>query len=226
MTDFPQIEQETQQEHVVWILHDSQRPAGPTTAALLAEAGLLYERAFEEVGSLCDALAAEASARPDVVLLDLHLPSRSGLAVLPKICAKVPSTAVVVLATSEEESLVFEAFKAGASGFLSRGADPEDVRAAVRQAGRGGVVMPRSVVQRVWSFFQKKPEASPDRYGLTQREREVLKLMTQGLSQREIAEEVMRSPHTINTHVQRIYAKLHVHSATEAVAKAVRERLV
>jgi two-component system NarL family response regulator len=160
---------------------------------------------------------------PDVLLLDVHLPGRTGIEALPRMRAASPQTAIVMLTIMEDDAFIFKAFQAGASGYLVKDAAIDDVLEAVRQAAAGGTLMPAPVAERVLAHFRAAPSGD---YNLTPREREVLQLMTEGLSQRQIAERLFVSPHTVNTHVQHLYAKLQVNSGIEAVVKAVRERLV
>lgn len=206
-----------------WILHDAHRADESSPAALARRAGLAPPRAFTDAALLLEALDA---AGPDVMLVDMRLPSPSGLRILPDVAAVAPDVPIIVQAPMKEESLIVEAFKMGACGFLSHGATPEEARMTVRQVARGGVVMPRAAATRLLGAFRENVAASSQRYDLTKREREVLQHMTEGCSRRQVAERLYRSRHTIDSHVQQIYDKLCVNSGVEAVAKALRERLV
>jgi DNA-binding NarL/FixJ family response regulator len=162
--------------------------------------------------------------RPDVLLLDINLPGLSGIEGLGRIKAKLPDTRIVMLTIRDDANTIVSAFQQGASGYLLKNAGVDRIIAAVREAHSGGMLMPAPVARQVLDIFRQQ---TPDHdYGLTDREKEVLNEMVSGRTQKEIAERLFVSPNTINTHVQHIYDKLHVHSGTEAVAKAVRERLV
>jgi len=162
--------------------------------------------------------------RPDVLLLDINLPGLSGIEGLGHIKAKLPDTRIVMLTIRDDANTIVSAFQKGASGYLLKNAGVDRIIAAVREARSGGMLMPAPVARQVLDIFRQQ---APDQdYGLTDREKEVLNEMVSGRTQKEIAERLFVSPNTINTHVQHIYDKLHVHSGTEAVAKAVRERLV
>jgi DNA-binding NarL/FixJ family response regulator len=203
----------------VWIVEDD-ADYRDALAATLAPA---VERAF---GSVEDALAwaADAPDAPDVVLLDVNLPGRTGIEGLGDLKARLPGARVVMLTIRDDAATVYAALRAGASGYLLKGAAPDEIAAAVEAARSGGMLMPAPVARLVLAHFGP-PSPAPD-YGLSPRERDVLAEMTGGHTQREIAERLFISPSTVNSHVQSLYDKLHVHTAGAAVAKAVRERLV
>lgn len=211
----------------LWLVEDDRRYRDTLVSVLDAAPGMACARTFGDVEALVEAAGAAAddpeAETPDVVLLDVHLPGQTGIAALPDLRATLPEAALVILTVSENPSLIFEAFRAGASGYLVKDAPVDDLLEAVRQAAAGGTLMPAAVASHVLQHFRQEP---PSSYNLTPREQEVLELMTEGLSQREIAERLFVSPHTVNTHVQHLYAKLQVHSGIEAVVKAVREKLV
>ena len=211
----------------VWLVEDNRTFRETMTSALGTAPDLHCARAFPSAEALLDALRAPAAAaRPDVLLLDIHLPGQTGVEALPTIKTLAEETAVVMLTVAEDEALIFEAFRAGASGYLVKEAPVETVLDAVRQAAGGGTLMPPAVAQSVLRFLQEQAAPTASQYVLSDRECEVLRLMSEGLTQRQIAERLFVSPHTVNSHVQNCYVKLHVHSGVAAVAKAVRERLI
>lgn len=207
----------------VWLVEDDRRYRSTMITALDGASQVECDRAFEDAEGLLDALEASASSPPSVLLLDIHLPGRSGVDVLPRVREKAPDTAVVMLTISEEERLIFEAFQSGATGYLLKSAPFPDILEAIRQAAAGGTLMPPGVAEHVLAHFRETPSET---YDLTVRELEVLQLMATGRSQKQIAEQLHISPHTVNSHVQHLYAKLQVNSGIEAVAKAVREQLI
>src|SRR5690606_2226522 len=210
----------------VWIVEDDEAYRAALQAALAPAADVR-----EVFGSVEDALAwaavrerAADTDRPDVLLLDVNLPGMSGLDGLGALKARLPGTRVVMLTARDDAGTIYAARGAGASGYLLKNADPDQLAAAVEAARDGGMLMPGPVARKVLAAFDR-PRPSPD-YGLTERERDVLREMVAGHTQKEIAERLFVSPSTVNTHVQHIYEKLHVHTGSAAVAKAVRERLV
>jgi DNA-binding NarL/FixJ family response regulator len=218
----------------VWLVEDDRLYRDTMTALLNRSARMHCPQAFASTEALLQMLhdcapAAgeneEPNGLPDILLLDIHLPGQTGIDALPAIRAASPATAVVMLTVAEDSALIFDAFRSGASGYLLKDAPLEDILEAIRQAAAGGTLMPPAVAEHVLAYFRNPSPPAPE-YGLTPRERDVLQLLTEGLSQRGIAECLHVSPHTVNTHVQHLYEKLHVNSGIEAVVKAVRERLV
>lgn len=205
----------------VWIVEDDDGYRDALTAAL----GAAVAQAFESVE---DAVAwtgvMGAGSAPDVVLLDVNLPGASGIEGLSLLKAALPATRFVMLTIRDDAETVYAALRAGASGYLLKSASADTILAAVGAARDGGMLMPPPVARLVLALFAPEP-ASPD-YGLSPRERDVLAAMADGLTQKEIADRLGLTPNTVNTHVQHLYAKLHVRSASAAVAKALRERLL
>ncbi len=170
-------------------------------------------------------LALDDGAVPEIILLDIGLPGMSGIEGIAPIHARSPSTQVLMLTVHKDSDNVFEALCAGASGYLLKPASPARIVEAIEDVRRGGAPMSPQIARKVLDMFTRLAVRRKD-YGLSQREREVLHLLVDGLTQKRIAEHLFLSEHTINTHIRNIYAKLHVHSRSGAVAKALRERLI
>ncbi len=161
---------------------------------------------------------------PNVVLLDINMPGINGLECLNLLKTRMPLAKIIMLTIRDEAETIYEAFRSGASGYLLKNAGVDRILTAVRETHLGGTLMPKGVARKVLAYFQENV-STPD-YGLTDREKEVLQSMAEGLSQKMIADKLFVSRHTVNTHIQHIYVKLHVHSGIEAVAKAFREGLL
>lgn len=173
-----------------------------------------------------EALAVlERGESPQVVLMDLGLPGMSGVEGIRRIKAISPATQVVVLTVQEDDDQVFEALCAGASGYLLKPASSSQIIEAIDTALDGGAPMNAFVARRVLTMFTRYARPRGD-HGLTEREREILQLLVDGRSQKQIATILALSPHTVDTHMRNIYSKLHVHSRGAAVAKALQERLL
>ena len=219
---------ETQQPTRVWIVEDDRDYRQSVCRALETQPGA---RCTDRFGACETALAAARTlapdAAPDVLLLDINLPGMSGLDALAPFKAYLPATRIVMLTNRDDASTIYQALRAGAAGYLLKSADVDDIVAGVAQARRGGMLMPAPVAREVQSFLQAAtlPAPQPD-HGLSEREMEVLVDMGQGFSQKEIATRLSLSPHTVDTHIRHIYDKLHVRSGVEAVAKALREKLI
>ncbi|ASU82813.1 DNA-binding response regulator [Nocardiopsis gilva YIM 90087] len=170
--------------------------------------------------------------RPDVVLMDVRMPVMDGIAALREIVAdeRLADTRVIVLTTFELDEYVFDALRAGASGFLIKDSDPDELLRAIRLAAAGESLLSPSVTRRVISTFATRaPGDDGARRALkelTERELEVLALVGEGLSNAEIAERLVVSPATARTHVSRAMVKLHARDRAQLVVIAYRSGLV
>lgn len=169
------------------------------------------------------ALQAVASHRPDVVLLDLGLPDVDGLEVIREIKSRWPGTEILVYTVFADEQRVLDAVRAGASGYLLKGAAVARVVEALREVCSGGSVVQPQLARALLRRLQPAPDAAGR---LTPREIEVLSLIAKGLSNRAVAEQLGVSRATVRTHLEHIYAKLVVSNRTEAVTLAIREGLI
>jgi DNA-binding NarL/FixJ family response regulator len=171
------------------------------------------------------ALAAELS--PDVVVMDLNMPGTNGVEATRRIVAAQPSTAVLVLTMLDEDEAVFAAMRAGARGYVVKGADTDDVLRALESVAHGDVVFGPAVAGRVLSYLThplsaRDPVLFPE---LSDREREVLELIARGLSNGEIARTLVVSPKTVRNHVSNVFTKLQVTDRAEAIVRARRAGL-
>jgi DNA-binding NarL/FixJ family response regulator len=169
--------------------------------------------------------------RPDVVLLDVRMPGTDGLQALRAIVAapELAATRVIVLTTFELDEYVFEALRDGASGFLIKDTEPAELLRAVRVVADGGSLLSPGVTRRVIGEFvarrSRRPAPHPGLRALTEREREVVTLVAEGLSNKEIAERLVISPATARTHVHRAMSKLHAHDRAQLVVVAFQSGL-
>jgi DNA-binding NarL/FixJ family response regulator len=184
----------------------------------------------ELVGEAADGAAAverAAALRPDVVVMDLDMPGLGGVEATRRIVAAQPSVAVLVLTMLDEDESVFAAMRAGARGYVVKGADTDDVLRALESVARGDAVFGPAVASRVLSYLTRPlsardPLLFPE---LTDREREVLEHMARGLSNGEIARKLVVSPKTVRNHVSNVFTKLQVTDRSEAVERARRAGL-
>jgi DNA-binding NarL/FixJ family response regulator len=179
-------------------------------------------------GTVADARAL-VRERLDVVLMDYRLPDGTGAEATRSIKARWPSARVVMLTGLNDDETILESIQAGADGYLTKDRAVEDVVSAVRAAHAGETLLPRSVIVGIAQRVAAARDRAPERRmiePLTPRELEVLRALTEGLSSTEICDQLFIAPNTLRTHVQNIMGKLGVHSKLEAVAFALRHRLV
>jgi len=161
---------------------------------------------------------------PDVILVDVELPGISGIELVRRIRTTSPSARVIMLTVFDDHDKIFKAVCAGASGYLLKTAPMDKIVESIRDVFAGGASMTPRIAQSVLEMFGSLIRPQQD-YGLTARERQVLEAMSGGLLKKEIADQLSLSYHTVDTHLRNIYTKLHVHTRSGAVAKALRERL-
>jgi len=182
--------------------------------------------AFEDAR---DAVERVRAAKPDVVLMDIEMPYVNGIEGTRALKAEFPQLSVIMQTVFEDDESLFLSIKAGATGYILKRDEPIKTIEAVCDAVAGGATINSSMAMRVLRYFSAEEVYRPHltaEYGITPREREILSMLVDGLSYKMIAERCGLSIHTVNSHIRKIYDKLHVHSMSEAVSKALKERLV
>ena len=166
--------------------------------------------------------------RPDAVLMDIDMPVVNGIAGLKTIRQYFPEINVLMLTVFDNNEYIFEAICAGAVGYLLKKTPPDRLIEAIAEAQHGGAPMTSSIARKVLQMFSKTalPLETGNPHHLTDREKDVLSLLVKGNSYKMIAAASHISLDTVRSHIKKIYEKLHVHSQTEAVAKAIHQRLV
>jgi len=170
-------------------------------------------------GSAEEALKVMPKISPEVVLMDIHLPSMSGMACTRRLKDICPGIQILILTVYEDNERVFGALKAGASGYLLKRADPADILRAIQEVKQGGAPMSSKIARQVVQSFRGDSEGTSKVEELSEREEEILEQLAKGYSTKEIADRTSVSVNTVRTHLQHIYEKLHVRSRTEAVLK-------
>ncbi|WP_246004826.1 response regulator transcription factor [Nocardioides marmorisolisilvae] len=182
-----------------------------------------------EAGDGVSAVELVAATTPDIVLLDVRMPKRSGLEACMRIKEQAPSTRIIMLTVSDEEGDLYEAVKNGASGYLLKDSSIDEVAQAVRVVAEGQSLISPSMAAKLIDEFKeisradREPGNAPR---LTDRELEVLRLVAKGMNNREVAKQLFISENTVKNHVRNILDKLQLHSRMEAVMYAVREKLL
>jgi DNA-binding NarL/FixJ family response regulator len=195
----------------IWILEDHQSYAKQMRRLLDCE-------------DLMDKLR-QTSERPDVLLLDLGLPGRDGIQVLTEVHKILPDLKVVILSAFDDRERVYLAICNGASGYLLKTADPDEILSGIRDVLHGAAPLSGPIAKMILEGFSKHGPVEKNE-PLTHREEEVLRLMVQGFIKKEIADQLHISQHTVDMHLRAVYRKLHVRTQTEAVSKALRKGLV
>jgi DNA-binding NarL/FixJ family response regulator len=192
------------------------------------------EEGIDVVGEAGDGAEAVTMAEenvPDVILMDVRMPKRSGIEATTSLKEVLPNAKILMLTVSDEEADLYEAIKAGASGYLLKEISIEEVADAVRAANAGQSLISPSMASKLLTEFASMVKRGDEKEALpgprlTNRELEVLKLVAKGLNNRDIAGQLYISENTVKNHVRYILEKLHLHSRMEAVVYAVREKLL
>ncbi|GHC52780.1 response regulator [Roseibacillus persicicus] len=161
-----------------------------------------------------------ARVTPDVVLLDLNLPGISGLEALPELIKLAPETKVLILTQSETEADVLGTIKMGASGYLLKSSSIQEIRSGIRTVAAGGASMDSRMALYLLKTFRKDPVLADNDSILSEREMEILQLISQGLARKEIADELDISHKTVANHIAHIFEKLNVPNSPAAINKA------
>lgn len=207
----------------VWLVEDNRMFRRAIAAVIEAENDLrcsLVAASCEEAIS-----ALDDGGLPDVVLLDIGLPGMDGIEGAREIRSRCPTARLIMLTVHEEDEKVFRAICAGASGYLLKPSGGDEIVGAIRDVISGGAPVNAYIARKVLERFADLAAPGAD-YGLTEREGEILRLLVDGLLLKQIAGRLEISYHTVDAHVRNVYDKLHVRSRSDAVVKAVKERLV
>lgn len=225
----------------VWMVEDHRTYGERLMRALNRVDGMVCECCLPAVEDAVDHLMVPGSLVPQVLLLDVQLPGKSGIEGIGELKALAPEMAVVILTVFEDDDKIFRAICAGASGYLLKAAGVEDIASAIRSAAAGGSPINPAIARRVLAMFSKAnagkvtdstpvgvadPGKHPSSYGLTPRELQILELLVQGHTIKQAAGELGIGYYTADEYIRSVYEKLQVRSRGGAIAKAVKEKLV
>jgi len=205
------------------IIFDDNDSLRDSVAMLLKESG-----DFTLVGSYADCLDVTNNIRntkPDVVIMDIDMPGMNGIEAVKVIHNNFPTVQVLMFTVFDDDEKVFAAIKAGAGGYILKNAEPQNLLLAISEVNNGGAPMTPGIARKVLhQFHDMLPEEKKD-YNLSSREKEVLGLLVDGYPYKMIAGKLNITYDTVRAHMKKIYEKLHVASMTEAVAKAINQKL-
>jgi DNA-binding NarL/FixJ family response regulator len=166
------------------------------------------------------AIEQAESLNPDIILMDINMSGLNGIEATQKILSAQPDIGILVITMFDDDS-VFNAMKAGARGYLLKGADPDETVRAIHSVANGAAIFSPKVAERLIGYFGSKKEAFSETFSeLTEREHEILELIAQGLTNPAIANKLVLSPKTIRNHVSNIFSKLQVSNRAQAIVKA------
>ena len=170
-----------------------------------------------------EALSEVPKHQPDVALMDIHLPDESGIACTARLTEIMPDLQVIIVTVYKDTDLIFQALKAGACGYILKRFRPEEIIQAIAEVRTGGAPMTSEIARMVVRSF-RAPSSVPDADGLTARESQILVLIAEGLTNKEIAQKANISAGTVRVHLEHIFKKLHVRCRTEAAARYFRKK--
>ena len=202
----------------VSIVEDNEKLRGTLARVLNRADGF---RCVSQYASAENALKDLPNVKPDVVLMDINLPGMNGVECVRQLKPLMPEMQVMMLTVYEDTENIFNALAAGASGYMLKRTSSAELLEAIREVRRGGSPMTMHIARKVVQSFQKATPAQPAE-NLSEREQQVLDLLSQGLMYKEIADKLQISYETVHTYIRRIYEKLQVRTRTEAVAKFLR----
>jgi DNA-binding NarL/FixJ family response regulator len=207
----------------VWIVEDEARFGQRLSELINMSDKFQCNGVYRDCESALDALEREIP--PDILLMDIGLPGMSGIEGIKKAKELTPATQIVILTVFEDSDTIVRAIGAGASGYLVKGSELDAIVDSLKAILNGGAPISPQVARKILNLFSVNVTRSKG-YGLTVREYEVLSLLVDGLTKKQIAERLFLSFHTIDKHVRNVYGKLQVQTRSEAIVKALKERLL
>jgi DNA-binding NarL/FixJ family response regulator len=209
----------------ICLFDDSPRVIESLTTLFELVEGIEIVKAFQQP---TDVVYKVNASKANLIVMDIDMPETDGIAAVKTLRANGVNIPIIMFTVFEDEDKIFEAICAGANGYLLKNTEPHKLIDSIKEAMDGGAPMSPVIARKVLQMFahHKPALVTPHNYELTPREGEILKQLTLGLSYKMIASECNISFETVRTHIKNIYAKLHVASMTEAVAKAIHEKLV
>ncbi len=211
------------ERRTVWIVEDDERFGTQLSRLINLSSGFMSERVFLRCE---DALVRlEEDVPPDILLMDIGLPGMNGIEGIRRVKGIAPSIQVVMLTVFEDSDSIVRAIGAGASGYLHKDSSLEDIVDSLKSMLNGGAPINPQIARKMLDMFARVA-APPADYGLTVREKDVLTLLVDGLSKKQIADKLFVSFNTVDKHVRNIYDKLQVQTRSGAVAKVLKEHLL
>ena len=209
--------------YLIWIVEDNKVYRQNLEKVLISVPWISECRSFETGENVIEDILHQTP--PDVVLLDIGLPGIDGITTLLRIKRISPSTKILILTIQDDKESVFQAISGGADGYLLKASTIDSIIQSIEEVINGGSPINSFIAGKILSVFKNKSNPSAE-YRLTDREKEILEMLVQGISRKKIAASLFLSFHTVDFHIRNIYSKLHVNTLSEAVGKSIRERIV
>jgi len=207
----------------VWIIEDNDFYRNNLSVLLNSTDWITCDHTFSNCEDALEEL--EESFSPEILLLDIGLPGMSGIEGIQLIKRVSPGLHIIMITVYDDDKNIFNALCAGASGYLLKSSPDHKIMEAISEVLHGGASMNAQIARKALNVFLKDVSPKND-YKLTNREKDILSLIVEGMPKKQIAGRLNISYHTVDTHIKNIYAKLHVQSSTGAVSKALKERLI
>lgn len=208
----------------VIIIEDNELLRDSLKEAINKSSSINCNHAFSSGEAALD-LIEEKELVPDIILLDIGLPGMNGIELIPELKKLSPASKIIIITIHDDDENIFNAICAGASGYLLKDLSSEKIVNSIGEVMNGGAPMNSHIAKKVLNMFRDQNMKSAG-YELTEREKEILSLLVEGLSKKQIAEKIFLSHHTVDSHLRNIYAKLEVHSRSSAITKAIKEKLL
>ena len=208
----------------VAIFEDNRSLREGLAAMIGGTTGFVCAGAFPNCNNL---LKNISQAHPDVVLMDIEMPGINGIEAVGMIKEEYPDMKVLMETIFDDDEKIFSSICAGAEGYILKHTSPAEIMEAIKEIYEGGSPMTPSIANRVLKMVKQRPETgSKESFDLTDREKEILMCLVKGMSYKMVADACFISIETVNVHIKNIYKKLQVHSKSEAVAKAIKGKIV
>jgi DNA-binding NarL/FixJ family response regulator len=187
--------------------------------------GFICAGAFANCSNLVNDIE---NTSPDVILMDIEMPGMNGIEAVKIVKKQFPNVKIMMETIFDENDKIFQSICNGAEGYILKNTPPVQILTAIKEVYEGGAPMTPSIASKVLKMFKNRPPESgnPEQFNLTDREKEILKCLVEGMSYKMIADSCFISADTVNGHIKNIYKKLQVHSKGEAVAKAIKGRII
>lgn len=208
----------------VIIIEDNELLRDSLKEAINKSSSIRCENTFNSGEAALDFIEKEELV-PDIILLDIGLPGMNGIEVIPELRKLSPTSKIIIITIHDDDENVFKAICAGASGYLLKDLSSDKIIESISEVLNGGAPMNSHIAKKVLNMFRDQNIKSED-YDLSEREKEILSFLVEGLNKKQIGEKIFLSHHTVDSHLRNIYAKLEVHSRSSAISKAIREKLL